>query len=109
MSIPLISSRQPQRATWSHKYLEHACTLAHDSTIDAPSAAAYGSPINSYVAFWCSHNFPIDPTPDTLSFYTVYMAHHIKPSLVDSYLSGICNKLEPLYPDVCKIIGTTLS
>ena len=30
------------------------------------------------------------------------MAHHIKPSLVDSYLSGICNKLESFHPDVWK-------
>ena len=36
------------------------------------------------------HDFPIDPTPDMLSFYTVFISHHIKPSFVDSYLSGIC-------------------
>ncbi|EKM48502.1 uncharacterized protein PHACADRAFT_70463, partial [Phanerochaete carnosa HHB-10118-sp] len=46
------------------------------------------------------HNFPIVPSVDTLSFYTVYMCHHIRPSSVDSYLSGICNQLEPLYPEV---------
>ncbi|OSC98604.1 hypothetical protein PYCCODRAFT_1338839, partial [Trametes coccinea BRFM310] len=46
------------------------------------------------------HTFPIDPTVDTLSFYVVFMCHHIKPDSVDSYLSGICNQLESLYPDV---------
>ncbi|KAI0737012.1 hypothetical protein BC629DRAFT_1265215, partial [Irpex lacteus] len=46
------------------------------------------------------HQFPIEPTPDTLSFYTVYMCHHIKPASVDSYLSGICNQLEPFFPQV---------
>ena len=40
--------------------------------------------------------------PNTLSFYTVYMAHHIKLSSVDSYLSGICSKLKPFYPNVHK-------
>ena len=30
------------------------------------------------------------------------MAHHIKPSSVDSYLSGICNELESFHPDVRK-------
>ena len=30
------------------------------------------------------------------------MAHNIKPSLVDSYLSGICNELESFHPDVRK-------
>ena len=48
------------------------------------------------------HNFPIDPTPDTLSFFTVYMSHHIKPSSVDNYLSGICQQLEPYFPSVRK-------
>ena len=28
------------------------------------------------------------------------MAHHIKPKSVSSYLSGICNQLEPFFPDV---------
>lgn len=28
------------------------------------------------------------------------MCHHIKPKSVDSYLSGICNQLEPFSPDV---------
>ena len=96
------SSRQPQWAAWSHKRLEHARALTLGSTIDASSAAAYGSALNSYLSFCRSHDFPIDPTPDTLSFYSVYMAHHIKPTSVDSYLSGICNKLEPFYPDVQK-------
>ena len=30
------------------------------------------------------------------------MAYHIKPSSVNSYLSGICNKLESFHPDVLK-------
>jgi len=41
-----------------------------------------------------SHSFPVEPTPDTLSFYAIYMAHYIKPNLVSSYLLGICNQLE---------------
>src|ERR1700679_199095 len=28
------------------------------------------------------------------------MAHYIKPDSVSSYLSGICNQLEPFFPDV---------
>lgn len=99
MTTSRPSSRQPQRATWS---LEHARALALGSAIDASSAAAYGSALNSYLSFCRSHNFPIDPTPDTLSYYTVYMSHHIKPEWVDSYLSGICNKLKPFHPDVRK-------
>ena len=52
--------------------------------------------------FCCSHNFPIDSTPNTLSFYMVHMVHHIKPSSVSSYFSGICNELELFYPNVHK-------
>ena len=95
-------SRQPVRATWSCEHLEHARALALRSAIDASSAVAYSSALNSYISFCRLHNFPIDPTPDTLSFYTIYMAHHIKPSSVDSYLSGICNELESFHPDVRK-------
>ena len=102
MTRSLPCSRQPQWAAWSHERLEHARALALGSAIDASSTAAYGSVLNSYLSFCRSHDFPINPTPDTLSFYTVYMAHHIKPSSVDSYLSGICNELEPFHPDVWK-------
>ncbi|KIJ22710.1 hypothetical protein M422DRAFT_100298, partial [Sphaerobolus stellatus SS14] len=46
------------------------------------------------------HQIPIDPTPDTLSLYIVYMCHFVKPNSVRSYLSGICNKLEPIFPNI---------
>ncbi|KJA20809.1 hypothetical protein HYPSUDRAFT_110131, partial [Hypholoma sublateritium FD-334 SS-4] len=46
------------------------------------------------------HNFPIDPTEETLSFFVVYMSHHIKPDSVGTYLSGICHQLEPYFPNV---------
>jgi hypothetical protein len=65
--------------------------------IDASSAATYSSALQSYISFCRTHDFPLDPTSDTLSFYTVYMCHHIKPSSVYSYLSGICNQLEPYH------------
>jgi hypothetical protein len=48
------------------------------------------------------HDFPVDPTPDTLSFYTVWKSSHLKPKSVKSYLSGICQQLEPYFPDVRK-------
>ncbi|KIK64633.1 hypothetical protein GYMLUDRAFT_125633, partial [Collybiopsis luxurians FD-317 M1] len=46
------------------------------------------------------HHFPLDPTSDTLSFYIVFMSSHIEPRSVVSYLSGICNQLEPFFPNV---------
>ncbi|KIJ34231.1 hypothetical protein M422DRAFT_182388 [Sphaerobolus stellatus SS14] len=57
---------------------------------------------------WKNHNFPIQPTIDMLSFYVVYMCHHIKPSTVGTYLSGICHLLEPYYPDVRKACSSQM-
>ncbi|KAF7970636.1 hypothetical protein HWV62_23360 [Athelia sp. TMB] len=74
--------------------------VALGSSIDRSTNITYTSALQSYLTFCRLHSFPIDPTPDTLSFFTVYMSHHIKPSSVDSYLSGICNQLEPFFPDV---------
>jgi len=58
--------------------------------------------LNSYLTFCKIHNFPIEPTQQTLSFFVVYMSAHIKPDSVNSYLSGICNQLEVYFPDVHK-------
>ncbi|KAF8816685.1 hypothetical protein BYT27DRAFT_7220545 [Phlegmacium glaucopus] len=58
------------------------------------------SALNSYLSFVRIHNFPVEPTPETLSFFTVYMSHHINPQLVASYLSGISQQLEPYFPSV---------
>ncbi|KAF8586315.1 hypothetical protein K439DRAFT_1292364, partial [Ramaria rubella] len=54
------------------------------------------------------HHFPVEPTVDTLSFYVVFMCHHIKPQSVGSYLSGICNTLEPHFPNVRTIRSSLL-
>jgi hypothetical protein len=71
-------------------------------SIDASSSSAYSSALNSYITFCTTHNFPLDPTEDTLSFFAVYMSTFIKPSSVNSYLSGICRELEPFFPYVRK-------
>jgi len=35
-----------------------------------------------------------------LSFYVVFMCHHIKPNSISQYLSGIVSSLEPHFPNV---------
>ena len=40
--------------------------------------------LNSYLNFCSPHDFHIEPTPNTLSFYTMYICHHIQPKSVDS-------------------------
>ena len=96
----LSLSRQPHHEPWTCTYLEHEHAIAIGSAIDLSSSSAYSLALNSYITFCQAHHFPIDPTPETLSFYTVYMCHHIKPKSVDSYLSGICNQPEPFFPNI---------
>ncbi|KAF8574967.1 hypothetical protein K439DRAFT_1271807, partial [Ramaria rubella] len=54
------------------------------------------------------HDFPVQPTVDMLSFYVVFMCHHIKPASVSAYLSGIANMLEPYFPNIHDICHNTL-
>ncbi|KAF7973478.1 hypothetical protein HWV62_15084, partial [Athelia sp. TMB] len=100
MILPSPSSRQPIRAAWTRERLVYERAIALGSAIDPSTVATYTSALQSYLTFCRSHNFPIDPSPDTLSLYTVFMSHHINPKSVASYLSGIANQLEPFFPDV---------
>jgi hypothetical protein len=82
------------------EHLVNERTISLGYAIDASSFGAYTSTLNSYITFCNIHELPIDPTPDTLSFFIVFLSSHIKPDSVNSYLSGICRQLEPFYPDV---------
>ena len=93
-------SRQPARQAWSRDKLLRERAIALGQAIDTSTLKSYGSALNSYLAFVRMHDLPVDPTPDTLSFYTVYMCHHISPKSVSSYLSGLCHQLEPYFPNV---------
>jgi hypothetical protein len=96
-------SRQPSHTAWTRKRLLHERAIALGHAIDASSAQTYNSHLQSYLTFCKLHNFPIGPTADTLSFYVVFMSHHISPKSVGAYLSGICNTLEPHFPSFRKI------
>ncbi|KAE9385630.1 hypothetical protein BT96DRAFT_1026532 [Gymnopus androsaceus JB14] len=93
-------SQQPVREVWSWEHLLHERNIALGSVLKPSSLSSYTSAVQSYVTFCCSHDFLIDPTTDTLSFYIVYICHFIKPKSVSSYLSGICNQLKVFYPDI---------
>lgn len=95
-----VRSRQPNREPWTRERLIRERAIALGQAIDNSTWKNYGSALNSYLNFIKMHNFPLDPTPDTLSLFAVYMCHHIKPGSVDTYLSGICHQLEPYFPDV---------
>ncbi|KIY47219.1 hypothetical protein FISHEDRAFT_45737 [Fistulina hepatica ATCC 64428] len=100
--------QQPPHAPWTMSRLQFERAIAIGASIDLSSTLTYNSALQSYLTFCHMHQFPIDPTPDMLSFYIVYMSHHIKPSSVNSYLSGICSQLEPFYPTICHVHSSNL-
>ena len=61
-----------------------------------------------YISFCHLHEFSTEPTVEKLCFYIVHTSHHIKPSSIKSYLSGICAELEPLYPKIHSICSSAL-
>jgi hypothetical protein len=93
-------TRQPHRAVWSRERLVHERAVALGNVIDKSTLSNYSSALNSYLNFVKLHDFPVDPTPETLSFFTVYMCHHINPRSVNTYLSGISQQLENSFPGV---------
>ena len=95
-----VRPRQPVREVWTRERLVRERAIALGQAIDNSTWKNYGSALNSYLNFIKMHDYPLDPTPDTLSLFTVYMCHHIKPGSVGTYLSGICHQLEPYFPNV---------
>jgi hypothetical protein len=100
MIISHVRARQPTREPWTRERLVRERAIALGQAIDISTWKNYGSALNSYLSFVRMHNMSVEPTPDTLSLFTVYMSHHIKPDSVDTYLSGICQQLEPYFPHV---------
>ena len=95
-----VKSRQPARPAWSRDCLLRERAIALGQAIDTSTLKSYGSSLNSYLTFVCIHDLPVEPTPDTISFYIVFMSRHINPKSVKTYLSGICQQLEPYFANV---------
>ena len=94
------TSKQPHREAWTMERLINERSISLGYSLDTSSFGAYTSALNSYLTFCNLHHLPMEPTPDTLSFYVVFLSTFIKPESVNSYLSGICRQLEPFFPDV---------
>jgi hypothetical protein len=95
-----VKSRQRARTAWPRDRLLRERAIALGLAIDTSTLKTYSSALNSYLTFVRLHDLPVEPTPDTLSFFVVFMSHHIEPRSVRSYLSGICQQLEPYFPNV---------
>ncbi|PPR03806.1 hypothetical protein CVT26_000980, partial [Gymnopilus dilepis] len=92
---PSVRARQPKRSPWSAERLVRERAIALAAFIDKSTSDGYGSALNSYLEFVKIHERPVDPTADTLSFYVVFMSHHIEPKSVGTYL-----ELEPYFPEI---------
>ena len=103
-----VKSRQPLRAAWPRDRLLRERAIALGLAIDTSTLHSYSSALNSYLSFVRLHNLPVEPTPDTLSFFVVFMSRHIEPRSVSSYLSGICQQLEPYFENVRRARHTPL-
>lgn len=97
------NSRQPARLPWAMDRLVLERSILMGMAIDLTTAASYNSAVNSYLTFCKLHKLAPEPSPDTFSLYVTWQSAHIDPKSVDSYLSSICNNLEPYYPDIRKI------
>ena len=100
MIISQVRSCQPPQAVWPRDRLLRERAIALGLVINVSTLNCYGSALNSYLTFVRLHHLPVEPTPDTLSFFIVFMSRHIEPCSVSSYLSGICQQLEPYFEDV---------
>ena len=88
-------SCQPARTAWPQDRLLCERAIALGQAIDKSTLKTYSSSLNSYLTFIWLHHLSVEPTPDTFSFYVVFMSHHIEPRSVQCWLSGICQQLEP--------------
>ena len=74
------------------------------NAIENSTSITYTSHWQLYLLVCKLHNCPTCPAIDSLSFYVVFMCHHINPHSVNAYLLSICNSLEPHFPDVWKCL-----
>ena len=107
--IPMwrVPKSQPKRAVWTTDHLCAQHAEYFSKCIDLSSKSTYRSGFNSYLSFCYRHEIDLDPTPNTLSWFIVYMAWQTGPSghlisiwTISSYLSGISHHLLPFYPHV---------
>ena len=103
-----VCTRQLQCEPWMWEHLVQEHAIALGQAINVSTCKNYGSALNSYLLFVCMYDMPVEPTPDTLSLYTVFTCHHIKPDSIDTYLSSICHQLELYFPNIWEILKSRL-
>ena len=71
MITSLIKSKQPVCGAWNQEWLDRKHVIALGQAIDTSTWSCYSSALNSYLNFVKNHNFPVEPTPNMLSYFTV--------------------------------------
>jgi hypothetical protein len=99
------TSHQPHFEPWSLGHLNYECLILLGIYIDISTASMYSSALNSYLTFCKMH---VEPTPQALSYCTMFQSLYINPKSVYSYLFGVCNQLEAFFSDVKKNHTSTL-
>src|ERR1700683_1403727 len=69
MNFEPVLSQQPARQLWTHAHLVHEHAIALGHKIDRSTKSSYNSATNSYLTFCHLHQCPVDPIPETLSFF----------------------------------------
>lgn len=92
--------RQRIQQAWTLTELAQGRAQALANSVDLSTRRAYGSALNSWIAFVELHHFPFEPNLETLAYFIVFMSHHINPRSVKSYLSGLVQQLEPDFPAI---------
>jgi hypothetical protein len=80
--------------------LIHERSINLGLALDRSTNQIYSFAVNLYVMFCDLHHLALDPTPDNLSLFVMFMSAHINPCSVDNYLLGICSVFEEYYPQV---------
>lgn len=102
--LPLArGSRQPAREPWQPDRFARERAITLGMTLEPSTRDVYNSATRSYLNFCKVHNLPIDPTPENLSNFILWICiaePAVAPATASGYLSGICSCLEPHYPNI---------
>lgn len=101
-------THQPRREPWSEEQFAQQRLLVLGMKLDHSTWRSYQSGFHSWQSFILLHHYPLEPSPTTFSNYIMFMCDHIRPSSVISYLSGIVQFLEPLFPNIRLIRNSPL-
>lgn len=98
MSSLHLPPRPSHDSPWTRDQLESWRSFYVNSSLAPSSRLSYSSAVRSYHRFCQDHQFPPEPSVDSLSFYLAYRSHSVCPQTLSTYLSAICNQLELEYP-----------